>query len=253
VTLSSTTQQTADPILQQACARNTPIELEHEQRGTHRMIRMRSRLLGMAEGGIVIDRPQSSGEGRLPEGEEVSVYMILDGRRFAFKSTLLSQRWPYRLNEAQQVMGALLRHPQRLRQAQRRSHYRIAITGREGCPIVIAKAHPTTANACPVGGAVGVGDIVNISGGGASVLLHVAKSKMSEMGHRLNVLFRLPGMNDLLWMHCVVRHAREIPTSGAVRLGLEFVAQPGQDFARCRQEITRVITEIERKMLQRKR
>lgn len=253
MTLSSTTQQTADPILQQACARNMPIELEHEQRGTHRIIRMRSRLLGMAEGGLVIDRPQSSDEGRLPEGEEVSVYMILDGRRFAFESKLLSQRCPYRLNKEQQVLGALLGLPHRLRQAQRRSHYRIAITGREGCPIVIAKAHPTTANACPVGGAVGVGEIVNISGGGASVLLNAAKSKRSDLGHRLNVLFRLPGMDEMLWMHCVVRHAREVPTSGAVRLGLEFVGQPGQDFARCRQEITRVITEIERKMLQRKR
>lgn len=214
---------------------------------------MRSRLLGMTERGIVIDRPQSTDEGRLHEGDPVSVYMILDRGRFAFESKLLSLRCPFQLNERQQVIGALLDHPHRLRQAQRRNYYRISIAGREACPIVVARAHPTAANACPVGGAVGVGEIVNISGGGASVLLNEVQSDSAAMGHRLNVLFRLPGMDDMLWMHCVVRHARDVPSKRAVRLGIEFVAQPGQDFARSQQEITRVITEIERKMLQRKR
>lgn len=242
-------------LLESACVRNLPIELHYEQR-SGMLICLRSRLLLLdpAGGRIIIDTPSAvSGSAEIPGNVPFSVHMMLEGRRWEFRTSLLERSVITQLNASTRVRGCALALPPSIVEAQRRSSYRLAIAG-EAMPVAIVPAARTPAPACPVDGPVIVGRLVNISAGGAAVLIEGRKEELFKRSARF--FLRLPLVGDRARgtydMMGEVRHVTIVGQDKSVRLGIAFSPWAGVEYRTQQQGITRFIAEYERKMIRKR-
>ena len=74
-----------------------------------------------------------------------------------------------------------------------------------------------------------------------------------RLGDRLYLTFTLPGIDGNLCMLGIVRYVSSVRSGESARLGIEFTPWGGNDFDRCRRQITQSVTELERQALRRKK
>jgi c-di-GMP-binding flagellar brake protein YcgR len=240
--------------LEEACARNIPVEFHYEESSGGKIIVGRSRILSLDEAALLADTPTyPDGDGSIPVDRWFTVHFTMNHARYAFRTAITALGVRVKLNDQQRVSGVALRRPTAVKPVQRRAHYRISLAG--GDPIVagVARAHPEIPDACPIDGRLGEGRIADLSARGLALLVDRRVSATMKRGDVFFLTFNLPGVDDRFRMKGTVRHSSGVQPNHSVKVGFAFVAWEGQSFNRCQMEIARFIAELERRMLRRKR
>ncbi|MCH8966526.1 MAG: PilZ domain-containing protein [Planctomycetes bacterium] len=246
--------EAAEGLLQQACARNVPLELHFQDPRSRRLIIGRTRALGITQDAILADTPQyRDDDGPIPTGRPVSAHFMLGDKRFGFKTVIERVGVRIRPNQHQGVRGIALRRPSTVKPVQRRTHYRVRLVGSQYNKVALTQAHPKLPDACPLYGCIGVARLINLSAGGAGVVLESSERSAAQRGDHLYLTFTLPGIDGDLCMLGIVRYVSSVRSGESVRLGIEFTPWGGNDFDRCRRRITQSVTELERQALRRKK
>ncbi|MBZ0173328.1 MAG: hypothetical protein K8E66_13165, partial [Phycisphaerales bacterium] len=118
-------------ILQEACDRNTPIcVIKPEQAG--RVPMARGRLLTLRDDGVDLDKVQIPGrEVRFSRGDMLDAFFSIGRTLYHFRTQLLGASEPKRLNRRMVIMGMSIAVPARIEQGDRRSLFRVPLSGRE--------------------------------------------------------------------------------------------------------------------------
>jgi c-di-GMP-binding flagellar brake protein YcgR len=251
---TTTSTEVTDKILSEACSRNTPVELHYEDSKRKQVVIGRARILQLSSDSVLIDRPMyRDGDGHIPLGRPLRVYLLLGHMRYTFKSAITASDIRVRLNEQEQVPGIALRRPTSVAQAQRRGYYRMSLAGSKPIDVELARVDPRVRDACPIDGRVGTGRMHNLSARGVALLVPRRTLGNAELGEQFYLTFRLPGIDDEICVLATVKHAVLVQPSNLFKIGLAFVPWAGLDFDRCQTELTRVIANLERRMLRRKK
>lgn len=244
----------AAKTLADACARNATVELHYEHPVTKKRVVGKARMLRLDDGEVLIDTPKyGTGDEPIPTGRPITAVMALDKGRFAFDSVIQRTGVLVQLNERQRVRGIALSRPAEVKPFQRRAHFRVQLTGFEPVSVRLCAVHPTIPDACPLDGDRGTGTMFNLSAGGIAIVVNTAPQEPPRYGDRFFLSFVLPKTDQELCMFGAVTYVSSAASTGMVRIGLEFHPWPGQDFGRCRQLLTRTITDLERAQLRRMR
>lgn len=251
---TATTLATVDKVLGKACARNIPLELHHQDKHTKRLIVGRTRFLHLNENTILAETPRyRESDGRIPAGETVTAYLMLNGKPYAFKTAIEATGVRARLNERTRVLGITLRRPTSISELQRRANYRISLAGCDPVDVQLTRPHPTIPDASPVKKWAVTGRIVNISARGIALLVDCRHLRRAKPGEKFYLTFTLPEIEEEFVMLAVARHTSIVSHSDMLRIGLAFADWAGRNFEQTQQEITRFIADLERRMLRRKR
>jgi c-di-GMP-binding flagellar brake protein YcgR len=248
-------------LLQEACNRNTPIELHYVNRNlsghqiTPDMFYAQTRLLGVDDNQLYLDSPQSIGKKvHLGIGRQVDAYFCLQKKMYTFRTTVTNVNVKVILNREMTVVGICLAMPDRMRAGQRREEHRIPVLN--VCPLMI-RLHETPKdepNACPINARRFEGDIINLSRGGICVLLKGDQRFLPRFGQWYYLSFTLPGDEEPLFFLGELRHFVEIERSDSRRFGFQFLRWPNS--LQMREKINRLgrfLADLERKTLRGKR
>lgn len=240
-------------LIGEACARNVPAELHFED-DIGELIIGRVRLLEMTDGQVLADRPMIlDDDGAIPDGSTVTVHFTLNGSRYQFESLLEESGLTVLLNAHQRVSGISLRQPFVITDSQRRSNLRVSVLGYDPISIMLVDPHPSFPDACPIDARLIAGWIVDMSVGGASVLVHQDAFSRGSSGQRFYLNFMLPAVEHEFSMLGVVRYSRRVESSESVRLGIKFLPWRGRFFQRDQQRISRFVAAHERRLLKRRK
>ena len=253
--MSTTTssRNTAEALLDEACARNTTLELHYEGPNAG-LIVGRTRALELCTDVILADVPvYKQGEGPIPVHRSISVHLTLNKTQYSFRSAIKTFGVRVRLNDRKDVFGIALRRPNTVTQLQRRAHYRMSLAASDPVSVDMARCCPDVPEACPIDGRVGTSSMVNLSTRGVALLIARRVLRNVKPGDRFYLTFTLPGVDDEFCMLATARHTFLVERSNSLKVGFAFVSWAGQNFDRCQAEITRFIAGLERRMLRRKR
>ena len=240
-------------LIGKACARNVPAELHVEDTAGNLTIG-RVRLLEMTNGLVLADRPMIlDGDSAIPDGSTLTVHFALNGSRYQFESLLEASGLTVLLNAHQRVSGISLRQPFVVTDSQRRSNLRVSVLGYDPISIMLIEPHPEITDACPIDAHIIAGWIVDVCGGGASVLLQQDALPKDKSGQRFYLNFMLPAVEHEFSMLGVVRNVRRVERSESIRLGIKFRPWRGRIYQRDLQRITRFVTAHERQLLKRRK
>ncbi len=244
----------AAKTLADACARNATVELQYEHPGTKKRIVGKARMLQLEPDAVLTDMPKyATGDDPIPVGRPITAVLALDKGRFAFNTVIERTGVPVQLNEQQRLRGLALRRPNDVKPVQRRAHFRVQLAGFSPVSVSLCSVHPSIPDACPIDGPYGVGTMFNLSAGGVAVVVDPGEHDAPKYGDGFYLSFALPDIDDEMCMLCTVTYVSPASSTGSVRIGCEFKPWSGQDFNRCRQFITKTITNLERALLRRMR
>ncbi len=240
-------------LIGKACARNVPAELHFED-AIGELITGRVRLLEMADGLVLADRPMIlDDDGAIPDGSTVTVHFTLNGSRYQFESILEESGLSVLLNAHQRVSGISLRQPFVLTDSQRRCNLRVSVLGYDPISIMLVEPHPEITDACPIDAHIIAGWIVDVSAGGASVLLQQDALPRGKSGQHFYLNFMLPAVEHEFSMLGVVRNFHRVESSESMRLGIKFRPWRGRIYQRDQHRISRFVTAHERRLLKRRK
>lgn len=242
-----------EQLIGAGCARNVPAELLYEDRdGT--VVAGRVRLLELTSRQILADRPvYLDSEGTIPLGAPITVHVTLRGARHQFESLIEEGERTVRLNGRQAIPGIALRKPAVVTESQRRAHLRISVVAYDPISVIMARPHPTLADACAVDASIISGWLVDLSVGGLSVLVDRGVLESARLTEPFFLTFALPAMEGEFNMLGSVRHCRVVERSNSSRLGISFRPWRGRAFRRDQRRISRFVTEHERRLLRRRK
>ena len=242
-----------DDLLRAGCARNVPAELHYEP-ANGALVAARVRLLELTKHHILADRPLLvGGEQTIPVGKSISVHVSVRGTRYKFPSAIESDRRRVRLNARQLVPGIALRRPATMSESQRRSHLRVSLASIEPINVDLARPHETSIDACSVDAGQISAWLLDLSVGGASLLVDRRVLDKVTAGERFHISFELPCMEIPFCMFATVRHSRTVERSDSLRIGVLFKPWPGSSFAMDQSRISQFVAAYERRMLRRRK
>lgn len=248
------TNDTAEKMLQRACALNCPVELHYHDPASQRVVIGRARLVSMTEQTVVTDQPKyDGGSNTIPLNRPVSVHFKLDNNRYAFDSSIQADRVKVRFNEHYRTLGLELRRLSAIVPIQRREHFRVSLGLADSVMVTLAQAHATVQGACIWPGRFGTGRLYDLSRGGCSLLLNSRNVGQLKDIRKFFLSFQLPISDFHFVVHAEIRYASTVGSDGSIRSGLEFLPCDGLDDHRCMQELSRAATEYERAKLKRMR
>ncbi len=236
-----------------ACARNAPAELHHEdERGA--LTTARVRLLVLEDEQILTDRPISlDGEARIPIDAPITVHLSIDGVRYRFDSAIDRGRCPVPLNRHQSVSGISLRKPASLTESQRRANLRISMVGYDPISADMVRPCSDVPDACPIDAELIAGWLIDLSVGGALILVDQQRLDSAARGDRFFITFRLPSVAEPFHLLGSVRHIRLVEFSESLRLGISFRPWCGVRLRLDQRRLSRFVARHERHMLRRRR
>jgi c-di-GMP-binding flagellar brake protein YcgR len=179
--------------------------------------------------------------------------MSLNGVRYQFESTIEVASTFVQLNKQQRVLGVALKRPTSVTRSQRRSNLRVSLIGIDPVPAKLVRPHPDIPGACKVDAEVVSGRIVDLSAGGAAVLVDRRSATSIQHNQHYFISFALPGLDEKFCMLGAVRHTRLVKASGSLRIGLAFRSWAGSNFDRDQRTLTQFVTRHERRMLRRRK
>ena len=217
-------------------------------------LRFRVRLLQLTEEHILADYPASvDAETRIPTGRPITVHISLNGVRYQFESAIEVAGTFVRLNKQQRVLGVALKRPTDVTRSQRRSNLRVSLMGIDPATAKLVCPHPNIPGACKVDAEVLTGRLVDLSAGGAAVLVEGRSLTAVPHNQLYFVSFALPGLEEEFCLLGAVRHTRFVQARGSLRIGLAFRSWVGSNLDRDQRTLTRFVTRHERRLLRRRK
>lgn len=233
-------------LLKDACERNRQLELHYETTGGE-FVSAHTRVLGVDGDHLFLEEPQNIGKKvNFRRGQVVDAYLKLHDKLYRFQTRVLEFNRPIKLNRHQTVSGLVVSRPLELKEGQRRNHYRIGTVG-------VDQVLPVTLHGCSPGGTTGLqaevwqGQLVDLSQGGARVLLDGRAYLRFRVGTLLFMGFRLPEHEQEFLFQAETRYITEVLQGEATRVGLKFLPYPNQaGFRKMTQRLSRFIAQQQR-------
>lgn len=249
----ATDNQAILEVVAEACARNMPAEL-HIQNPDGDMATAWARLLECHDETIQLDQPQAgSGTINLTPRQRVTVFLHVRGKRYRFHSFVVEPRARIRLNERMVVTGISLAFPNELVEAQRREDFRISVAGTHNIPVRFHGLTVPSPGPVPLDVPRFEGRIIDVSAGGAAVLVARTELRSVRLGELFYSEFTLPGDDQPLAPVCQARHSQLVRTDTAHMLGMQFVPWIGCDAKQINQQTRRFVIAEQRRQLRRRR
>lgn len=241
-----------DALIEEACDRNAPIELQYESSDGELLV-ARTRLLGFDETHVYLDRPQSIGDDvRFRRGQRVEGYMLLHDVRYAFATVVEDLATLVEINATKRTVGMVLRRPATVRESQRRSHFRVAVLSEGPITAAVHAADPGHPGACPIDAGRAEATLLNLSAGGAGLLMERGQGGWISAGDHLFMTFQLPEEEEPICFLVDVRQCTMGADSSTRRVGVRIRAWPTpRSVERTRERLQRYITAVQRKRLRR--
>lgn len=238
-----------DGLLAEACERNAPAELLFA-RPEGQPVTARVRLLELTDEHILADRPgQGDQTQQIPPGRTITVHLVIRGARYQFESAIVDLHSWVQLNSEQRVPGIVLNRPTEITRSERRSDFRVSLAGLAPISVEMARGDPEIQDACLIEPSPVCGRMLNLSAGGAALLLDLRSLRSSKRGERFFMTFSLPGIEKDFCLLGEVRHALIVEASESIRLAMAFRQWGGRRFGQDERLITKFITERQRRLL----
>ena len=234
-------------LLEEACDRNLPVELHHRRQNDDLTV-ARSRILAADDDYLYIDRPQCiGGSVEFVPGQKLEAYISYCDMLYMFKTEVISPACLVRLNKQKRVNGMSLSRPGRVKPGQRRAHFRVSLACSEPVHVRLHAASYVDPEICPLDARRVHGMLVDVSLGGASVLINGVGYSTFNVGDLFFMSFTLPE-DEREFMYLVrVRQTRPIPDGTACRLGIQFENWPTERDLRLQQQLLQqFITQMQR-------
>ena len=246
---AETAMQAVYEFMDRVCARQASADLCYEAPdGT--VITCRVRLLAVTPDELLADQPSYRGrDRRIPEGRPITVHVSQNGCRFQFDSVIQKARHPVQINKRTRVPGIVLRLPVSITESQRRGHYRVSLAAKDTIVVGLARSHPDVPGACPVNADVLQGRMVDLSTGGAAVLVDEAAGAKLQVGQLWFLTFGLPDVSDEFCMFSSIRHMRVIESSDSTRIGFVFRSWAGRRLTVDQRLLARSVADFQRQSL----
>ncbi|MCG3138513.1 MAG: Flagellar brake protein YcgR [Phycisphaerae bacterium] len=239
---SSTTHHAHLEILEQACRRRCAAEIELESREGHRQ-RARMRLLACDERYVYIDRPIYLGMPlELTSDMYVTIFFIQDGERYAFR-THIAEEHRVPLSDDVWIPGFAMELPVQIIRQERRHDFRVSL-GR--CAEIVAHFQPLDSSPGQSGFSA---RLMNISAGGAAVIVIDLGQHELKKGNRYLIQFELPDLPRPFQFKTELRYVRNLDGHGYI-MGLKYLAENN---ATAMRHAIRQMSQFVSKQLKRKR
>ena len=239
-------------LIEDACARNAPVELQYRAADGERLI-AKSRVLGVDAERVFLDAPHSIGQDVVfQRDQELEGYLLINEVRYAFKSRVRELDAMVRINAEKRTVGMVIDRPDSVVEGQRRTHFRVSVIANEPIQIQIHGAIPGSSGACPVDAHVFEASLVNLSVGGAGLRVSPIDCRTIRVGDDLFMTFHLPEEDQEFYFLTEVRQIWAIPGDAAKRVGVKIKPWPSpRDIRRTQQRLQRYITQVQRARLRR--
>lgn len=245
--------QDVEQLLGAACARSAPAELLYEDR-QGAVATARVRLLKMEENRILADRPIGlDSDCKIPAGVKITVHASIHGTRYQFDSVIEQMHRRVPVNRRQTVHGIALRKPTSLSESQRRANLRVSMVGYDPINVEMVRPSPDVPDACSIDTEMIVGWLIDLSVGGALILVDRRVLASVAPPDRFFLTFSLSSVDEPFYMLASVQHTRIVRANKSLRVGLSFRPWRGQHFLQDQRRLSRFIVEHERRMLRRRR
>jgi c-di-GMP-binding flagellar brake protein YcgR len=240
-------------VLEEACARNVSVEVHFED-ADGAVTSARARLLGMTDELLYMDRPESGGQkASIRDGEQIKVYFLMSGKRYAFRASVAQARCSASLNATQRVTGIALSRPQEVTEEQRRADFRMSLAAYPGLTAMLHRGCAENGGSCKVDAQVFLVQLINISAGGLGTMVEAEVAGQWRSGETFFVVFELPETGQETVMLAELRHCRNVPGKRSVIAGFQFVHWEAAETKLSERHITRFIAEEQRRHLRRAR
>jgi c-di-GMP-binding flagellar brake protein YcgR len=239
-------------LLEAACERNLSVEV-HYHAAHGELFVARSRLLALDDRHVYIDNPQAIGSDEsLRTKQDILVHFNLHDCRYVFDTQVVRQKALVPLNEKKSVVGMMLSRPTRIRDGQRRNHFRVSLVAEEMLGIEVRHACTDEGAARPADGRPMHGALINLSLGGVALRLDIADGRDLTLDSLVFLRFFLPDDESDYRLLGAVRQLRPVADHTAMRLGLKFKCWPDErEYDRTQQRLQRYITRVQREQLRR--
>jgi c-di-GMP-binding flagellar brake protein YcgR len=238
-------------LLQEACARNTQVEIhQQDQRSRHVA---RSRLLALENEKVYVDRTQNrSGEVDFTPGKIVECFFTLNDRIYAFITHAVQRGALIELNREKRVVGAVLGTPAAVDERQRRNAFRVSLAGTDPILVSLHACSDTQPFVAPLSCRPFACRAVNISLGGFA--LSVAKERCPPLreGQFFFAGMPLPECPEPLLFVTQLRYRRPVPDSGIHVLGFRIIEWDMPWMPRQIDDMGRFIIELQRRKLRKR-
>ena len=240
-------------LIEEACHRNTAAEL-HFDGGDGELAVARVRLLGLDQQQVFTDRPQSVGKPVAIHSHQVlSVYFVLGGTRYGFRSRVIRSQCMVRLNANHQVVGMAVAFPSEVREQQRRADFRLSLAGHGTMIAEVHQGARETGGSAPIDAQRFIARLLNISAGGVGLLVDAQEARGWHPGDMFFISFQLPDEESEFQMMTELRHHRPIHDGLSTVAGFQFVPWPIVPMQTHVRQIGRFIAAEQRRQLRRGR
>ncbi len=240
-------------MIDRACAHDTPAELHFADSSNEDHI-ARIRLIKLEDNEIYADAPLSAdSKTSLSKHQAVTVHTMIEGSRYAFCTRVERVFTKVDLNAHKRITAITLALPNNIAQRQRRQFFRVSVAGHADIHVAFCATAGGQPDCCPIDAERFRGRMVNISAGGLCAIVPTSQRRRFRTGERLFVEFALPGIDEPLRLSVEVRHSRKVHENTDTLLGLRFRTDLAWPVKPLIQEITRFITNEERRHLRRRR
>ncbi len=239
-------------VLEVACARNLPITILYFSDDDTAII-LRSRLLGFDAEHLYLDRPRSiEGPTVIREEQEFDVFFNLNGIRHGFPSRVVARSQIVAINDRKGTDGVVIERPATLLRAQRRADYRVKLLDRDTILLNVHTAFPGQEGACEIDAHRFRGALVDLSAGGAGLLIAAPDASFLAVDDELFVLFDLPDDAEPLSLLVDVRQIRDHGSGTDKHIGVSFRPWPtGHDHRHVQRRLRRFVALVQRERLRR--
>ncbi len=241
----------AATLIEEACARNSPIEIHFIAPDGETHV-AKSRCLDLDENYLYLEDPQSIGHPlELRPRQKIQGHLFLHEVRYTFRTAVIDPKQLVQLNKKMQVVGIVVRRPLELIDGQRRAYYRVSLLG--SSPIE-ASMHAAPAGRVDVVSIDAIrfdASFVNVSLGGAALTVDIEAGRQCRLDDSMFIQFYLPDEEEEYVFLSEVRQMRKIAGGTMIRFGIQFTAWPSViHLRRARQRLQKRITQFQREQLQ---
>lgn len=240
-------------LLHDACERAVPIELHRVHRDGSLTV-SKARVVFNDEAHIYLDEPQTIGRiVNFELGQTIKAYFWLYDTLFTFDTVVIAPHCLINLNAHKQVKGIAISRPNHIRKGQRRSSFRMSLAANVPVPVLLHEADLVEDSACPIDSKRWRGRLVDVSLGGASILVENEAALHFRIGRTLFLGFTLPQDNHQVIALATIRQVRTLHDGAAHRIGFCFERWPNERHFRGNIEspLQRFIAQLERHTLKR--
>ena len=247
---TQTKQLEDETVLEEACARNRPVEL-HYYNTSGEFFAAKTRLLGIYEDQLLLDTPQSIGKQvHFSAGQPIEAYILTGEHTHTFRAKITKTQCHVKLNQYVTVDGLFITKPALIKEGQRRHDLRMSTAGLEDTiPVTLHDTWSKQAGAAPVNAAVFQGRVTNLSGGGCGLLLETIQCSKLNIGKQMFVGFTLPEQDTELIFQVEIRTVGLTGPKGSMtRLGVQYLNWPNQAYLRrTLRSIEQFVAELQRR------